>query len=223
MAAGFAATSSAFAAVIYSNDFETNTSGFTNGGVLPALTRVSLPTDGGGLSSANQSMWVGRLGAGIAKSTANVEIVDVAISGFTPGGGCAVVFDLSIGLFWDGAADGYGTDAWYFSVDRTRLVDTAFSNGDQGVDYGAYSPQRYSDSNYSSPSSPDVSVFTGAEYFRKDGPGDSGYCGIDYFSHGAGNPYLAFVATGASATLEWACDSSGSNFRRQQRRVLGVG
>jgi hypothetical protein len=111
LAAGIAATSSASTAVIYSNDFETITSGFTNGGVLPALTRESLPTDGGGLSSANQSMWLGRLGAGIGKSAATVEIVDLAISGLTPGWVCAVAFDLLIGLFWDGAADGYDADS----------------------------------------------------------------------------------------------------------------
>ena len=46
----------ASASTVYSNDFESNTAGFANGGVLPPLTRTSLPTDGGGLSSPNQSM-----------------------------------------------------------------------------------------------------------------------------------------------------------------------
>ena len=56
------------ASIVLQNDFESNATGFSNAGVLPALTRTSLPTDGGGLSSPNQSMWLGRLGEGIAKA-----------------------------------------------------------------------------------------------------------------------------------------------------------
>jgi hypothetical protein len=203
---------SASAAPIYSNDFETNAAGFTNGGVLPALTRVSLPTDGGGLNSANQSTWLGRLGQNVAKSPANKEIVDLTVSGLTPGASYTVAFDLLIGASWDGAAVGYGPDAWYFSVDGTRLVDTMFSNGDQGRDYGAYSPQRYSNTHYADPNGPDVPAFTDAQYSRRDGPGYSGYYGIYYFSHGAGNPVLTFTATSTTALLEWARYSGAQNF-----------
>lgn len=202
----------ASAATVYSNNFETNSTGFTNAGVLPALTRTSLPTDGGGLTSPNQSMWLGRLGQGVPKSTANKEIVDLTVSGLIPGQVYIVSFDLLTGASWDGAAGGYGTDAWYFSVDGTRLVDTMFSNGDQGVDYGAYSPQRYTDTHYADPNPPDVGAFTGAEFSRREGPGYSGYYGIYYFSHGTGNPSLTFTADGTSATLEWARYSGGSNF-----------
>lgn len=183
------------------------------GGVLPALTRTSLPTDGGGLSSPNQSMWLGRLGEGVGKSPANQEIVDLTVSGLTAGVSYVVGFDLLIGRSWDGAASGYGGDAWYFSVDNTRKVDTMFSNGNQGSDYGAYSPQRYSDTNYTNPLlSPDVSAFTGAEYSRREGPGYDGYYGIYYFSHGAGNPFLTFQATGSTASLRWARYSTAGNF-----------
>jgi hypothetical protein len=200
------------AGTVYSNDFESNTIGFTNAGVLPALTRTSLPSDAGGLSSPNQSMWLGRLGEGVAKGPASKEVVDLTLTGLTPGAVYTVSFDLLIGASWDGAAVGYGTDAWYFSVDGIRLVDTAFSNGDQGVDYGAYSPQRYSDAHYADPNGPDVPAFTGAEFSRKDGPGYSGYYGIYYFSHGTGNPNLTFTANGTSATLEWARYSGPQNF-----------
>jgi hypothetical protein len=203
---------SAVAATVYSNDFETGTAGFSNAGVLPALTRTSLPTDGGGLSSPNQSMWLGRLGYTVGKSTANQEIVNLTVSGLTPGQVYTVEFDLLVGASWDGAAGGYGTDAWYFSVDGTRLVDTMFSNGDQGVDYGAYSPQRYTDTHYADPGPPDVGAFTGAEFSRREGPGYSGYYGIYYFSHGTGNPFLTFTATGTSAALQWARYSGGANF-----------
>jgi len=197
---------------MYSNDFESDSAGFTNAGVLPALTRTSLPTDGNGLASANQSKWLGRLGEGVPKSPANLEIVNLTVSGLSPGQAYAVGFDLFTGASWDGAAGGYGEDAWYFSVDGNRLVDTMFSNGDQGVDYGAYSPQRYTDTHYADPNPPDVGAFTGAEFSRKEGPGYSGYYGIYYFGHGAGNPNLIFTATSASTTLEWARYSGNSNF-----------
>ncbi|MGH7242637.1 MAG: hypothetical protein ACREJD_04400 [Phycisphaerales bacterium] len=203
-AAAFLLGAAASAAPVYSNNFESNTTGFTFSGILTELTRFSLPSDGGGLASANHSMWLGRMGYGIAKAPASKEIVNLTVSGLAPGQSYTVSFDLLVGASWDGAAGGYGGDAWYFAVNGTRLVDTMFSNGDQGVDYGAYSPQRYTDTNYATPNGPDVAAFTGAEFHRKDGPGYSGYYGIYYFSHGAGNPVLTFVASGSTATLEWA-------------------
>lgn len=208
-----AMTLPARAQTVYSNDFESNSTGFSNAGVLPALTRTSLPTDGGGLSSPNQSTWLGRLGEGITKGPANQEIVNFTVSGLTPGQTYSVAFDLLVGRSWDGAASGYGPDAWYFSINGTRLVDTMFSNGDQGIDYGAYSPQRYTDTNYATPSGPDVPAYTGAEFSRKEGPGYDGYYGIYYFSHGAAsNPQLQFTASGTTATLEWARYSGAANF-----------
>ena len=202
----------AVAAPVYSNNFETGSAGFTNAGVLPALTRFSLPTDGGGLASVNQSMWLGRLGNGIAKAPASKEIVNLTVSGLIPGNQYTVSFDLLVGTSWDGAASGYGADLWYFAVDGTRLVDTSFSNGDQGRDYGAFSPQRYTDANYTNPNGANVLAFTGAEFSRREGPGYSGYYGIYYFSHGAGNPVLTFTASGTSAVLEWARYSGPNNF-----------
>jgi len=202
----------AMGAPVYSNDFETDFAGFTNAGVLPVLTRFSLPTDGGGLASANQSMWLGRLGNGIAKAPASKEIVNLTVSGLIPGSQYTVSFDLLVGTSWDGAASGYGADLWYFAVDGTRLVDTSFSNGDQGRDYGAFSPQRYTDANYTNPNGANVLAFTGAEFSRREGPGYSGYYGIYYFSHGAGNPVLTFTASASSAVLEWARYSGPNNF-----------
>ncbi len=204
---------SAKAGVVYSNDFQSGVGGLAAGGVLSSLSTTSLPTDGGGLGSANQSKWLGRVGEGVAKGPNSVEAVDLKLTGLTPGASYTVAFDLLIGASWDGgASSGYGSDAWYFSAGGTRLVDTMFSNGDQGIDYGAYSPQRYTDSEYTNPNSADVKAFTGAEYFRKDGPGYSGYYGIYYFSHGTGNPVLTFVATDVTADLEWARYSPNRNF-----------
>lgn len=200
----------AHGAPVYVNNFEVDAAGFTNAGVLPALTRYSLPRDGGGLNSANQSMWLGRLGYGIGKAPSSKEIVNLTVSNLVPGTVYTVSFDLLVGASWDGAASGYGADAWSFAVDGVKLVDTMFSNGDQGVDFGAYSPQRYTDTHYADPNGPDVKAFTGAEFSRKDGPGYSGYYGIYYFSHGAGNPVLTFTAGARSAVLEWARTSPGN-------------
>lgn len=203
---------SALGVPVYSNDFESGIGAFTNAGAQPALTLYSLPTDGGGVNGPNQSMWLGRMGYGIAKGPANKEIVNLTITGLVAGSTYTVSFDLLVGASWDGAASGYGTDNWYFAVDGTRLIDTSFSNGDQGRDYGAYSPQRYTDSNYLTPAGPDVLAFTGAEFSRREGPGYSGYYGIYYFSHGAGNPVLTFTAASSTAILEWARYSGANNF-----------
>jgi len=212
VASALAVCAGAIAAPVYSNNFETDFSGFTNAGVQPALTRYSLPTDGGGVSGPNQSMWLGRMGYGINKAPSSKEIVNLTVTGLVPGTVYTVSFDLLVGASWDGAASGYGLDGWYFSVDGARLVDTSFSNGDQGRDFGAYSPQRYTDTNYLTPNGSDVLAFTGAEFSRREGPGYSGYYGIYYFSHGAGNPVLTFTATGSAATLEWARYSGANNF-----------
>ena len=211
-AASLVAPISALGATVFSNDFESDTAGFTNTGALPALTRTSLPTDGGGIASPNQSMWLGRLGQGILEGPANPLIVELVLTGLTPGASYTVAFDLLVGASWDGAAVIYGPDAWHFSVDGTRLIDTIFSNGDQGIDFGAYSPQRYTDASYATPAGPDVPAFTGAEFSRKAGPGYSGYYGIYAFGRGAGNPVLSFTAGGTSATLQWVRSSGGTGF-----------
>ena len=199
---------------VFSNNFETNASGFVPGGSLApfALTRTNFPTDGGGLTSPNQSIWLGPLGYGISKDPTNNEIVDLMLNNLIPGQTYTVAFDLLIGGSWDGAADYYGPDGWYFAVNGTRLVDTYFSNGDQNIDYGAYSPQRDSDSTYANPNGPDHPAFTGAEFYKKQGPSYSGYYGIYYFSHGTGNPVLTFTAANSTVTLEWARYITTNNF-----------
>jgi hypothetical protein len=201
--------------VAFSNNFENNTNGFTVGGSLAAggLSRFQLPTDGGQLSSANQSMWLGRLGFNVAKVASvnggpSDEIVGLNLTGLTAGTVYTVAFDLFIGGSWDGAADRFGQDRWRFSVDGTRLVDTMFANGAQGVNFGAYSPQRYTDTFYSSPgtSANDVSRFSGADYSYS--ANINGNYGGDYaiysFSNGAGNPVLNFTATSSTAALQFA-------------------
>ncbi len=194
------------AQVIFSNDFESNTSGFTASGSLTTLDRTSLPTDSGGLGSANQSMWLGPLGSGIAKNGSSDEIVTLNLSGLTIGQVYSIAFDLFVGASWDGSASFYGPDSWRLVVDGTALVNTTFSNGQQGVNFGAYSPQRYSDTTYTSTIGPDFNRFTGADAsfsLNQDGNYAFDYA-IYYFGHGSGNPTLTFAATGTTAAVQFA-------------------
>jgi hypothetical protein len=191
-------------AIVFSNNFETDAAGFTASGTLTMLTRASLPTDSGGPTSANQSMWLGKLGFNVGKTGATDEIVTLPLSNLVPGQNYLVSFDLLVGASWDGAAGGYGPDSWRFSVNGGRLVDTIFSNVQSGVDAGAYSPQRYTDTNYASPAGADVVRFTGADASFWHFPAYADHYAIYYFGHGAGNPVLSFQATASSATLEFA-------------------
>ncbi len=200
-----ASVATAQASIIFSNDFQSDTNGFTPGGSIGTLTRFSLPTDSGGLSSPNQSMWLGRLGYNVAKSGSIDEIVTLNLSGLTAGRQYNVAFDLFIGGSWDGSAFSFGPDSWRFAVDGTRLVDTTFTNGNQGEEYGAFSPQKYSDTTYTSTSGPNFGKFTGADFSFTTG---SNLYGLHYatyrFGRGTGNPVLTFTASGPNATLEFA-------------------
>jgi hypothetical protein len=190
--------------LVFSNNFESNTSGFTAGGVITSLTRISLPTDGGGLGSANQSQWLGRLGYNIPKSPTSNEIVTLAVTGLTAGRSYELDFDLLVGGSWDGSAGGYGPDSWRVTVDGTNLVNTTFTNGNQGQEYGAYSPQKYSDSTYLGFTGPNFGKFTGADAFFTTGGTNYGqHYGIYYFGHGAGNPELSFTALGTTASIQF--------------------
>ncbi|MFL5327605.1 MAG: PEP-CTERM sorting domain-containing protein [Gemmataceae bacterium] len=218
----------ASAQVVYANDFETNTAGFSPGGSITSLTRTSLPTDSGGLSSPNQSTYLGRLGSGIAKSGSIDEIATLSLTGLSAGTNYSVAFDLLIGASWDGSANGFGPDSWRFAVNGVRLVDTTFSNGQQGVNVGAYSPQRYSDTTYTSTTGPDFPRHTGADFAFS--PNNTNYS-LDYsiylFGRGVGNPYLEFTATSSTATLEFArygntTDSSDEYWALDNLQVTAV-
>jgi hypothetical protein len=193
------------AQIVYSNNFESNTNGFTAGGSLSTLGRTSLPTDNGGLNSANQSMWLGRVGEGVAKSGSAFEMVTLTLTGLTPGQAYAIAFDLFIGASWDGSADFYGPDSWRLTIDGVALVNTTFSNVQQGVNAGAYSPQRYSDTTYTSTTGADFNRFTGADVFfsvNQAGNYAPDYA-IYYFGRGSGNPFLSFTASGTTAVVEF--------------------
>jgi hypothetical protein len=194
------------AQVVFSNNFESNTAGFSASGSLSTLGRTSLPTDGGGLASPNQSTWLGRLGEGVAKSGSSDEIITLSLSGLTPGQAYSISFDLLIGASWDGSAGFYGPDSWRLVVDGITLVNTTFSNVQAGVNAGAYSPQRYSDTTYTSTTGADFNRFTGADHsfsVNQNGNYAPDYA-IYYFGHGAGNPVLTFTAGGTAAAVQFA-------------------
>jgi hypothetical protein len=190
--------------VVFSNNFETGTTGFVASGTLSGLTTFSLPTDGGGLASSNESNWLGKIGAGVGKTGSADEIVTLSLSGLSPGTTYSVAFDLLIGASWDGAASGYGPDSWRFAVNGTRLVDTIFSDYN-GHNLGAGGAQRYSDTTFTNPNGPDQAFFAGSEFNVSDTSGYAGDYAIYYFGHGSGNPVLQFTPNSDGiAVLEFA-------------------
>lgn len=191
--------------VIYSADFESGVPReFSYGGTLTGLATTSLPTDGAGMASANQSLWLGKIGAGVGKAGGD-ELVTLSLTGLTPGTTYHVAFDLLIGASWDGGASGYGPDEWRLRANGNILVDTVFSDSNGLGNLGAYSPQIYSDTTYTNPNGPAQAYFAGADFHSVSGTTDySNDYAIYYFGHGAGNPQLTFVASSSTASLEFA-------------------
>jgi hypothetical protein len=206
------------AAQAYSNNFQaagSESNSLAASGTLTTLGRVSLPTDGGGLGSANQSMWLGRNGFNVAKSMTGTETITLSLAGLTSGSVYNVAFDLFIGGSWDGSASGYGPDRWSFSTisgaNQHTLIDATFSNcGVSNQLCGAGSPQSYSDATPNGGlSATTFAPTTGADY-SSDVSGDySQDYGIYYFGHGAGNPMLSFIASGSSASLVFQREATG--------------
>lgn len=222
------------------------TTGFTAAGTLggKTLTGATLNLHAPSAGTANNTKWLGMFNSGSSGSSgatvalgrnvskvsasppgsnpARNETVSLTLSNLTEGATYSVAFDLLVGESWDGAAASFGGDFWYFSANGTRLVDTIFSNvsngalGDPYHDAGAYSPQKYTDTNYASPTGADVDRFTGADaYYYGGSPNASVYSdiyAIYSFGRGAGNPTLRFVAgTSKSVTLEWGRYSGSSD------------
>jgi hypothetical protein len=198
------AASETRAQVVYSSDFEDSTGGFVASGTLSGVSTVSLPIDGGGLTSANHSTWLGKVGAGVTKTGAADEIVTLTLSGLSRSTTYSVSFDLLIGASWDGNASGYGPDTWRFAVNGTRLVDTIFSDYN-GHNLGAGGDQTYSDTTFTNPNGPAQAHFAGSEFNVSDTSGYAGDYAIYYFGHGSGNPVLLFSPNADGiATLEFA-------------------
>jgi hypothetical protein len=198
------------AGTVYSNDFEDSATAFdslTPSGKLTALSTFTLPTDSGGISSANHSTWLARLGLSVAKVVSTPEIVTLSLSGLTPGAGYVVSFDLFIGGSWDGSAGCCGPDEWALKADsganHTTLVDATFSNcGYPTGICGLGGPQTYSDATpLAGRSSTTFHPEMGADFFSDSSGNYSLDYGIYYFSHGTGNPTLSFTAGDTTGTL----------------------
>lgn len=203
----------------YSNNFQAAGSenlGLTASGTLSSLSRFSLPTDGAGLGSANQSMWLGRNGLNVAKTQAGSEVITLSLAGLVSGTTYNVSFDLFIGGSWDGSAAGYGPDRWSFKTisgaNQSTLVDATFSScGLNNQLCGASSPQSYSDATPTGGLSSTVFAPTTGADFANDVNGDySQDYAIYYFGHGAGNPLLSFIASGTTASLVFTREPTGS-------------
>lgn len=209
-------------AQVYSNNFESagsESNSLTASANMGPLSRFSRPTDGGGLGSANQSMWLGPLGYGVSKNSGTPETVTLSLSGLTAGSQYNVAFDLLIGGSWDGSAYYYGPDRWSFtaqgSSSSTTLVNATFSNcGVSNELCGATSSQSYSDvTPLGGAAGLTFAPETGADYFSDFNSDYSQDYGIYYFGHGTGNPMLSFIADGSTASLlfqRWPTDSGDS-------------
>ena len=206
-------------AQVYTNNFQaagSESNGLTASGTLTTLGRVSLPTDAGGINSANQSMWLGKVGFNVAKSQVGTETVTLSLSGLTIGNSYSVAFDLFIGGSWDGSAGGYGPDRWSFrtisGANQSTLVDATFSNcGVNNQLCGANSPQSYSDATPKGGlGSTTFAPTTGADFANDVSyPDYSLDYGIYYFGHGVGNPLLSFIAGSSGASLVFKREVTG--------------
>ncbi|MDX2035536.1 MAG: hypothetical protein SFX72_02705 [Isosphaeraceae bacterium] len=169
----------ALAGTVYSNDFETNTNGFSS-----ASTTV-LPTDAGGFSSAQNSRMLGRF--------AN-DTVTLSLSGLIPGIVHTVAFDLFIGASWDGNDTSFGPDRWQLTVAGIDLVDATFANL-------SGSTQSYSDATPTGPGTHAAS--TGADVVFVAGLSVFDRYSIYSFSKGARNPVLTFTPLASTASLSF--------------------
>jgi hypothetical protein len=178
-------------------------------------------------------MYLGEIGAGVAKSTTTQEIASLTLNGLTVGKQYNVAFNLFIGASWDGYSipGQYGPDYWSLTADGTSLIDTTFSNLKQGVNAGAISQQNYSPTTYSSAlgTDPTFDRGTGAAvaYFVSGTDYGQDYTIYD-FGNGAGNPVIDFTADSATETLDFArssgsTDSSDEYWALNNVQVTGIG
>lgn len=165
----------AAAQIVYQNDFETNTNGFSSS------STISRPTTNAGFASAPQSTYLGRFGN---------DSVILSLAGLTPGTSYSVAFDLFIEATMDGG------EPWSLtSLSSGVLVNTSFSN---------FFTQAYSDTTFTSLTPQDKAKFTGADVVGPTNVPDTERYSIYYFGRGAGNPVLSFTAAATTETLTFA-------------------
>ena len=177
----------ATAQVVYSNDFETSTTGFSSS------STDTLPTTSGGFASTPTSTFLGRFASGT---------VDLSLTGLTVGRQYRVGFDLFIGASWDGNSTAFGPDNWRLGVTgNSDLVNTTFINLVPADGALNDFTQNYSDSNPVGPGS--NARFAGADVSFAGSSINDRYA-IYKFSNGGGNPDLTFTATNANTTITFA-------------------
>lgn len=163
------------AQVVYSNDFETNTNGFSSG------STTLLPTDNQGFGTSPESTYLGRFGN---------NTVSLALTGLEIGTTYTVEMDLFIGATWDG-----GSDIFQLGVDGgSFLVNSSFSN---------FFGQSYSDANPVAGPGSALPFMTGADFFNLSPGNNTNRYSIYLFSKGTGNPVLQFIPTATTAQLNF--------------------
>ena len=175
---------SAVASIIYQNDFETNTNGFSGFTTTVTLPITAMPTP--------TSTFLGQFGniSGVPTSPSVLTL-----TGLAPGTPYTLAFDLFAGLRLDGTGivEGNGPDPFTVLVGSTStfLLNANFAN---------FHIQQQSYSDATPLGGGPFPKQTGADV---TGVNDNGgnISSIYYFSHGAGNPLLTFTPTGSTETI----------------------
>ncbi len=168
------------ATIIYSNDFETNTNGFSTTG------RGFLPNGSGG------SNWLGGY-----RELSNAS-TSLTLTGLTVGAVYDLAFDLRLGGSWDGSGS-FGPD--YFRLNSSSagyLVNATFVNDfpqDPVTGLGISGKiQSYSD----------ATPLGGTGFAGRTGADVATGEPIYYFGRGAGNPLLSFTALSTTEILTFS-------------------
>jgi hypothetical protein len=165
----------ASAAVIYSNDFESNTNGFD------ITQRIVLPRD----TMGGTSTYLGNRTPGTRSAT-------LTLTGLTPGETYDFAVDVLIGGTWDGSLV-FGPDFFFLSTSSAgSLVNATFRNGQLG---NPTPSQTYSDA---------TPLGNGGLFRTREGSDVELGEAIYYFGRGVGNPAMAFTATATTETIHFA-------------------
>jgi hypothetical protein len=199
------------AGTIYSNNFEnpaTALSDLTASGTLTSLGTTMLPTDSGGLSSPNQSTYLGDIGLNVDKNAGTFELVSLSLSGLVSGDTYNVAFDLFIGGKWNGSNAFDGPDEWTLTAasgaNTSTLVDATFSNCAVSSPICAgTSLQTYSDATPTGGlGGTEFPLATGADFSDTSTTSAQDYAIYD-FGYDTGDPVLSFTAGASTATLNF--------------------
>jgi len=199
------------AGTIYSNNFENPATAFndlTASGTLTSLSTITLPTDSGGLSSPNQSTYLGDVGLNVDKNAGTFELVSLSLSGLVSGATYNVAFDLFIGGKWNGSNAFDGPDEWTLTAasgaNTSTLVDATFSNCAVFNQICAgTSLQTYSDATPTGGlGGTEFALATGADFSDTSAPPAQDYAIYD-FGYDTGDPVLSFTAGASTATLNF--------------------